>query len=144
MRSDSPGSGTIDIGGAPGDKTTAGSGAFDPIEILDTIDLPIVVVDRNFTIVRFNRPAAEALNLAVSDIGRSARDVGKLAELRNLEKWCAQVLSTETTSRHDFRNKDRTFVLRVAPYAKSDQRVSGTVLTFTNVTAFARIVDHPL
>ena len=144
MQSDSPSSGPIDIRGAPSDKTTTDSGAFNPIEILDTIDLPIVVVDRDFTIARFNRPAGEALSLAISDIGRSARDVAKLADLRNLEKWCAQVLSTETTSRHDFRNGDQTFVLRIAPYSTSDHRVSGTVLTFTNVTAFRASLDEAI
>src|SRR6202158_4485157 len=144
MRSDSSGSGRTDISRALSDTTTADSVAFDPIEILDTIDLPIVVVDRDFTIARFNRPAGEALGLAVSDIGRSARDVAKLADLRNLEKWCAQVLSTETTSRHDFRNGDRTFVLRIAPYANGDQRVSGTVLTFANVTAFRASLDEAI
>src|SRR6267154_4787891 len=127
-----------------GERTTADSAAFDPLEILDTIDLPIVVVDRDFTIARFNRAAGEALSLAVSDIGRSARDVAKLADLRNLEKWCAQVLSTETTSRHDFRNNDQTFVLRIAPYAKGDRRVIGTVLTFTNVTAFRASLDEAI
>jgi len=135
MQSDSSGS---------GETTTADSAAFDPLEILDTIDLPIVVVDRDFTIARFNRPAAEALSLASSDIGRSARAIAKLADLRNLEKWCAGVLSTETTSRHDFRNKDQTFVLRIAPYSKSDRRVIGTVLTFTNVTAFRASLDEAI
>jgi PAS domain S-box-containing protein len=121
---------------APGDTATADSVAFDPVEILDTIDIPVVVVDQDFTIARFNRPAGKALGLARSDIDRSARDVAGLAELRNLERWCKQVISTGTTSRHDFRHEDQTFVLRIAPYSKSDRRVSGTVLTFTNVTAF--------
>src|ERR1700676_1913508 len=146
MQSDSSGSGPTEIRQAPGEKTTA---EWDPVEILDTIDLPIVVVARDFTIARFNRPAGEALSLASSDIGRSARDVAKLADLRNLEKWCAEVLSTETTSRHDFRNGDQTFVLRIAPYSKSGHGVSGTgvsgtVLTFANVTAFRASLDEAI
>ena len=76
-------------------------------EILDAIDVPIVVLERNFTIASFNRPAAETLGLAVSDIGRPARDVAGFADLRNLERWCAQVVSIETTSRHDFRKRTR-------------------------------------
>ena len=34
------------------------------------------------------------------------------------------------------RKGDRWFLVRVSPYAGADQRVSGTVLAFTNVTAF--------
>jgi PAS domain S-box-containing protein len=135
MRSDSQSS---------GERTTADSVAFDPLEILNTIDLPIVVVDRDFTIARFNRPAGASLSLTASDIGRSAREVAKLADMRNLEKWCAQVLSTETTFRHDFRNGDQTFVLRIAPYPNRDRQVSGTVLTFANVTAFRASLDEAI
>ena len=136
MRSGSTGSGPSHIGRAPGDTRPANSAAFDPIEILDTIELPVVVIDQDFAIAHFNRPAGETLSLASSDIGRPVRDVAGLAGLRNLQRWCAQVLATETTYRHDFRNGDKTFVLRIAPYAKSGHRVCGTILTFTNVTAF--------
>ena len=144
MESDPTGSGRTDIQRPPGGTTTADPVAFDHEEILDAIDVAIVVLDRDFTIAAFNRPAAEALSLANSDIGRSARDVAGLAGLRSLERWCAHVVSTETTTRHDFRNKDRTFVLRIAPFSKGDNQPSGTVLTFTNVTAFRASIDQAI
>src|ERR1700678_1824367 len=144
MESDSTGSGRTDIPGSPADITTADPVDLDLREILDAIDVSIVVLDRNFTVASFNRPAAEALNLAISDIGRSPRDLAGLADLRNLERWCAHVVSTETTSRHDFRNKDQAFVLRIAPYSSGDHVISGTVLTFTNVTAFRASIDQAI
>ena len=118
VESDFTGSGRTDIQRRTR-RYYSGPVAFEHKEILDAIDVSIVVLDRNFTIASFNRPAAEALDLAISDIGRPARDVAGLADLRNLERWCAHVISTETTSRHDFRNKDQTFVLRIAPYSKA-------------------------
>src|SRR5580698_9819643 len=139
----STGSGRTDIQPARGDTTTADRVAFDQREILDAIDVSIVVLDRTLSIASFNRPAAEALNLANEHIGRPAREISGLADLRNLERWCAHVISSETTSRHDFRNNDQTFVLRIAPYSK-DNRVSGTVLTFTNVTAFRASIDQAI
>ena len=143
-RSESTRSGRTNVRRAHGDATPADRVDFDPGEILDAIDVSIVVLDRNFTIASFNRPAAQTLGLAVSDIGLPPRDVAGLADLRNLERWCAEVISTETTSRHDFRNKDQTFVLRIAPYSKGDSRPSGTVLTFTNVTAFRASIDQAI
>jgi hypothetical protein len=68
------------------DTTSVDLPGFDPIEVLDTLDVPIVIVHRDFTIACFNRQAAETL-------------------------------------------------LRIAPYFQSDRQLSGTVLTFTNVTA---------
>ena len=78
------------------------------------------------------------------DVDRPVRDVAALADLRNLERWCVQALSTGSTSRHDFRIQDQTFVLRIAPYSKGDNRASGTVLTFTNVTAFRASIDQAI
>ena len=143
-QSDPSGSSRTDIQRPPGGTTTTDTIAFDHRDILDAIDVAIVVLDLNATIVSFNRPAAEALNLANSDVGRPAREVAGLADLRSLESWCAHVISTETTSRHDFRHKDRTFVLRIAPYSTGDLRANGTVLTFINVTAFRASIDQAI
>jgi PAS domain S-box-containing protein len=142
--SDPSASGRTAIQRPPGATSTADPVAFDHKDIFDAIDIAIVVLDSSFNIASFNRPAAEALNLVDADIGRPARDVAGFAELQSLEKWCAQVISTQTTSRHDFRRKDRTFVLRIAPYSSGDNRVTGTVLTFTNVTAFRASIDQAI
>src|SRR5277367_2250023 len=144
MESDSSDSGHTNVRRARGDIPIADQVPFDRREILDAIDVSVVLLDRNFTIASFNRAAAETLNLAVSDLGRPARDVAGLTDLQNLERWCAHVDSTKTTSRHDFRNKDQTFVLRIAPYSKDDNRPNGTVLTFTNVTAFRASIDQAI
>src|ERR1700728_1299281 len=110
MESDSSGSGRTDIVRPPGDTKTEDRVTFDDREILDAIDVAIVVLDLNFTVASFNRPAAESLSLTVTDIDRPARDVAGLGDLRHLERWCAHVISTNTTSRYDFRKKDQTFV----------------------------------
>ena len=114
---------------------------FDPIEVLDTLDVPIVIVHRDFTIACFNRQAAETLGLAASDIGHSAREAAGFANSRNLERWCEQAILAGTFVRHDFRYQDQTFVLRIAPYFHGDRQLSGTVLTFSNVTAFRASID---
>src|SRR5204863_8987967 len=39
---------------------------------------------------------------------------------------------------------DRWFVVRISPYTNADRQVTGSVLTFTNVTAFRASVDHAI
>ncbi len=126
-----------------GDAGKADLGTTDFIDILDTIDLPIVVIGRSFMIASFNRAAAEALRLEPSDIGRSPRDNLMLVGLAQLEEWCAQVMATGAARRHDFHHGDKSFVLRISPYIRSDHEI-GTVLTFTNVTAFRASVDQAI
>lgn len=59
-----------------------------------------------------------------------------LADVPEIERLCIRVMDDEVPSRHDLRNDDRWFLVRISPYAGADQRVSGAVLAFTNVTAF--------
>ena len=43
-------------------------------------------------------------------------------------------------TQHDIRVADKSFILRIAPYAHAG--ISGTVLTFTNVPAFRASIDQ--
>jgi PAS domain S-box-containing protein len=108
----------------------------DLINILDTVDVPIVVVRQDFMVTYFNKAAADVLGLLQADIGRASRDILIFAGFARLEDRCNQVIAAGVESRVDFRDGDRWFVVRISPYKKDDRQIAGTVLTFTNVTAF--------
>jgi PAS domain S-box-containing protein len=116
----------------------------DLINILDAVDVPIVVVRRDFTIACFNKAAVDVLGLSPSDIGRAPRDISVLAGLPRLEQQCGQVITGGVESRADFRDGDTWFVVRISPHRSGDRKVTGTVLTFTNVTAFRVSIDHAI
>ena len=92
----------------------------------------------------FNKAAADVLRLSPSDIGRASRDISVLAGLPRLEEQCSEVIASGVESRADFRDGDRWFVVRISPYTKGDRQVTGTVLTFTNVTAFRASIDQAI
>jgi len=108
----------------------------DIIGILDTIDLPVVVLGRDCKVVRFNQAAGESLGATASDVGRPACDLAALAAVTEFEKTCLLVMADEVASRFEMNIADRRFLVRVAPYAGDDSQVHGAVLTFTNITAF--------
>ena len=114
------------------------------INILDTVDVPIVAVRRDFMIAGFNKAAADALGLSPADIGRASRDISVLAGLPRLEQHCSRVIASGVDSRADLREGDKWFVVRISPYAKGDRQVAGAVLTFTNVTAFRASIDQAI
>ena len=130
--------------GANADDAAAYTATADLISILDTVDVPIVVVRRDFAIAFFNKAAADVLGLSPSDIGRPFCDVSVLAGLPRLEERCSQVAASGVDSRADFRERDRWFVVRISPYTNGDRQVTGTVLTFTNVTAFRGSIDQAI
>lgn len=128
-----------------GNGEAANTASTDLITILDTVELPIVVVQRDLTIAGFNRAAADMLGLSRSDIGRAAHEVAMLARLPRLEQHCREVIADRVESRADLRDGDRSFIVRISPYApRGDSHVVGTVLTFTNVTAFRASLDQAI
>ena len=136
--------GWTDFQGATGDDTAAHAAPIDVIDILDTVDVPIVVVRPDLTITAFNEAAADVLGLSPSDIGRAFRDVPVLAGSARLEQQCSHVITDAVESRTDFHEGDRSFVVRISPLRKGDGDVAGAVLTFTNVTAFRASIDQAI
>src|SRR6266568_6307942 len=118
--------------------------ASDLSDILDTIEVPVVVVRRDFLIACFNKAAADVLGLSASDVGRPLRSISVFAGLPRLEKQCRQVIADGVECRADFRDGDRWFVVRISPCTTADRQISGTVLTFTNVTAFRASTDQAI
>jgi two-component system CheB/CheR fusion protein len=104
--------------------------------ILDSVDIPIIVVRRDCAISRFNRAASEVLGLTPSDIDCLPGNIRTLADMNDLEKLCSQVFAGGAPLRRDIRSGDRWFALRIAPCRGNDRQIAGAVLTFTNVTAF--------
>jgi PAS domain S-box-containing protein len=57
---------------------------------------------------------------------------------------CAQVIADGAPFRREVRDGDRWFLLRIAPYTRSDRQIGGTVLTLTNVTAFRASTEQAI
>jgi len=113
--------------------------AADPLNlglVLDSVDLPIIVVDCDVTVVRFNAAAAAALSLAPSDAGRPLRGVPMLAQLtEELHDLCERVVGGVPTLQRRVRGADGSwFLLRIVPYLKDGDNTGGAVITVTNVT----------
>jgi hypothetical protein len=117
----------------------AAAAATDLIGIFDAVDVPIVVVRRDLLIACFNKVAAAVLGLSPSDVGRAPRDIAVLAGFRRLEDQCRQVIANGVESRADWRDRDKWFVVRIAPCTTGDLQVAGTSSRSNVVSAHASI-----
>jgi PAS domain S-box-containing protein len=132
------------IGMARGDVEIADSVGTDVVGILDSIEMPIMVIDVDCKVAHFNQAAAETFGVTSSHIGRRACSVQSLADAPELEQVCIQVMADGVPSRHDLRNGDRWFLVRISPYAAAGHQTSGAVLAFTNVTAFRASLEQAI
>jgi PAS domain S-box-containing protein len=119
-----------------GETAITDSGSVDVTAILDTIDVPVVVVDRDCKVARFNHAAAETLGAAPSDVGRPTCEMQALTGVTDIVGRCMQVMADGVPSRFEMHSGDRWFHVRIVPYTGTEAQVRGAVLTFTNVTAF--------
>ena len=87
------------------DDAAADTAAADLVNILDAVEVPIVVVRRDFRIACFNKAAVDLLDLSPSDIGRPSREISVLAGLPRLEQQCGEVIC------HHFIRKRIAFIL---------------------------------
>jgi signal transduction histidine kinase len=134
--------GWTDFQGVGVDDAAANTATTDLISVLDTVDVPIVVLRRDLILGWFNKAAADVLRFLPCDIGRASRDISVLAGFPRLEEQCSEVMASGVESRVDFRDGDKWFVMRISPCTKGDRQVTGTVLTFTNVTALRASIDQ--
>lgn len=114
----------------------------DTAHALDALDLPIILISRECKVTRINRAATTVLGLTASDIGCSLSDA--LAGMQNLNRICGRVMADGAPHRIESRDRDRCFLLRIAPYYGIDRQICGAVLAFTNVTAFRASIDQAL
>lgn len=124
------------------DSVDGSAASAEIIGILDTVTIPIVVVDRDCILIRFNRAAREVFAFASADLGRQLGTISALADVKDVETLCGQAMADAASCRRDIRSADRWFILQVAPYSTLAGQIAGAVLTFTNVTAFRASIEQ--
>jgi PAS domain S-box-containing protein len=112
----------------------------------DALELPIIFLDIDASVVGFNPAAARLLGLAASDLPRSIRTIDALAGMvADIEELTEHVAAGGAAVQREVRTSDGGwFVLRTAPSCGADGRVAGVVLTVTNVTAFRASVEQAI
>jgi PAS domain S-box-containing protein len=114
------------------------------MELIDCIELPVLVVDRDLTLVSFNPAAAKLLALTSSDHGRQLRSIQMLAGVKNLPDLCEHVIASGSSLRVEIGDGAGSwFSLNIGCH-KSNQNINGAVLTLTNVTAFRESLERAI
>jgi PAS domain S-box-containing protein len=112
-------------------------------DVIDCIELPILVVNRDCILVSFNPAAARLLSLAPPDVGRTLRGIPILADMKDLKEVCEHVITGGASSHWNVRDGAGSwFSLRIGPCRASNRHISGAVLTLTNVTALRASLEQ--
>jgi PAS domain S-box-containing protein len=113
-------------------------------ETIDCIELPVLIVDRELTVVGFNPAAAALLSIAPFEYGRKLDSFEMLAGLPNLEELCEHVIASGSSHRLEVADGAGSWFSLNIGCRNSNQVSNGAVLTFTNVTAFRESLQRAI
>lgn len=113
--------------------------ASDLVNVLESVQIPILIVDGELRVRRFTPTAQLVARLIPGDLGRSIEDVKLKLKGDNLVERIRETLATLTPKEWDVQGlDDRWFRLQIRPYRAADNRLDGAVLSFIDVDTLKR------
>ena len=106
--------------------------------ILTQAGLPLVIVDRNLKVTRFNAAAAAIFSLTAGDVGQVITTVGTHLTLPNLREKIGRVIQENKTIDEDVENLDYHYYLRIHPLVDRAKHPPGAMLIFMDKTALLK------
>ena len=113
----------------------------DLINLLNSAEIPIVILDLQRRIRRFTPKARKIMNLLPTDIGRQIDDIKPNFKIEHLDEQIKQVIETAQNSESEVQDQEGKWQrLQIRPYKTIDNKIDGAVLSLTNIDALKREV----
>ena len=111
----------------------------DLVNLMGSVQMSIVMVDRDLRVRRYTAMAERNMNLVSADIGRSLADIRTNLRIDNFEALVSEVIDTMQVREREVQDRDgRWYVLRVRPYRTLENHVDGAVLILVDVDELKR------
>ncbi|HVX13730.1 MAG TPA: CheR family methyltransferase [Pirellulales bacterium] len=111
----------------------------DLINLLSSVQLAVIMVDRGLCIRRFTPPAEKLFNLIAADVGRPMQHIKPNIVSPNLEQTIHDVIEHVTPLEQEVQDVNgRWYLLRVRPYCSVDNRIEGAVIALVDIDAMKR------
>ncbi len=106
----------------------------DLINLLASIDTPIVILHKNLSIRRFTPAAKVLLNLIDTDTNRPISNIRPNLVIPDLETELKQVIESAVTKSIEVQDDNgHWYLLRLHPYQKQDKNTDGVVMVFIDI-----------
>ncbi|HJT33606.1 MAG TPA: CheR family methyltransferase [Pirellulales bacterium] len=108
----------------------------DLFNLLGSVQLAVVMVDRALCVRRFTPAAEKLFNLISTDVGRPIGHIQPNINSTELEGWIRQVIDQVSPLERELQDREGNwFALRIRPYSGIDNRIEGAVLALLDVSA---------
>jgi two-component system CheB/CheR fusion protein len=106
----------------------------DLVNLLDTVDLPVVILDVDRRIRRFTPKARGLMNLLPSDLGRPIDDIRPNVEMADLDQRIAESIATGSLKETEVQDREgRFYRMQIRPYRSADNRTDGAIVSLVDI-----------
>jgi two-component system CheB/CheR fusion protein len=114
----------------------------DLLNLLASVNIPIVMVGLDLTIRRFTPMAERVFNLIPSDVGRRLSDMNRSVLIPELDKTIRQVIDDLTIVERETQDRDGHFyLLRIRPYRTRENKIEGAVILLIDIDELRRALE---
>jgi len=104
--------------------------------LMNSTEIGTIFLDRSMKVKLFTPRTRDIFNLISADIGRPLSDITNRLTDGELISDVERVLETLVTVEREVGTRDdKSYQMRILPYRTAEDRISGAVLTFTDITA---------
>ena len=115
----------------------------DLVNLIASINIPIVMIGAQGEIRRFTPLAEKLLNLRATDVGRPIYEVRPNLSGSDLTEVARAVIETVSVEEREVQDTEgRWYLLRGRPYRTLDNRIDGAVLLFLDIDPMKRSLEQ--
>jgi chemotaxis methyl-accepting protein methylase/signal transduction histidine kinase/chemotaxis response regulator CheB len=113
----------------------------DLLNLLVTVDVPIIILDIDRRIRRFTPKARSILNVLPSDTGRPIDDIKPNIAVADLDRQIAEVIETMAMKESEVQDREgRWYRMQIRPYRTTDNKIDGAILSLVDIDALKHLV----
>ncbi|HTB76590.1 MAG TPA: CheR family methyltransferase, partial [Polyangiaceae bacterium] len=114
----------------------------DLVNLLTTVDIPVLILDSERRIRRFTPKARRILNVLPTDVGRPFEDIKTNIDVADLDHQIAEVIETMAVKEWEVQDRDgHWYRLQIRPYKATDNRIDGAILSLVDIDALKHLVE---
>jgi len=111
--------------------------------LMDSVDIPTIFLDKDLLIKRFSFYASRMVNLIASDIGRPIEHIATNLKYNDLAEDAKEVLRTLAFKVKDVQTKDGCWYrMRIRPYRTYNDALDGVIITFEDINDFKKAAEE--
>jgi two-component system CheB/CheR fusion protein len=115
----------------------------DLVNLLVTVDVPIIILDRDRRIRRFTPQARNILNVLPADVGRRFGDLTPNIDVPDLDRQIAEVIDTVLAKESEVQDRGgHWYRMQIRPYKRTDNSIDGAIVSLFDINALKHHISE--